>query len=274
MEKKELTLREMQIEETIMLKKIVDFCDAHNLKYYICGGTLLGAIRHKGFIPWDDDIDIMMPRREVERLEQIIKGRGDYLEKNIKFASCRLGNSNCTIIRVYNTEIEVDSNAKAKEEKYLWLDIFPIDGLPESKIKRNIKFFKATLLKKLSRIVENDSGHQEKTIKNLLKESVKNIIRYIFKNRESNLSKQLEKNAKRYDYDTSKYVGVITWGNGPEETMLHSEMEDFEVEFEGLKFNTMACYEKYLTNLYGDYMKLPPENKRKTHISKIVKIIE
>ena len=80
-----LSIDEIHKEEVKILKKFISFCNENNLIYYICGGTLLGAIRHKGFIPWDDDIDVMMPRKEFEKLEKLLNEKK--IAENFKFIS-------------------------------------------------------------------------------------------------------------------------------------------------------------------------------------------
>ena len=128
---KYLTLEEIHKEETEILKKFISFCDENNLTYYICGGTLLGAIRHKGFIPWDDDIDVMMPRNEFEKLEKILNEKK--IAENLSFISYDNGNMHYPFGKVINTNIKIDDSCvKDKLEQYLWIDIFPMDGIPES----------------------------------------------------------------------------------------------------------------------------------------------
>ena len=98
---KYLTIEEIHVEETKMLKKFIEFCEKNNLTYYICGGTLLGAIRHKGFIPWDDDIDVMMPRKEFEKLEKILNKKR--ISENLEFISYDNGNMNYPFGKIMNT---------------------------------------------------------------------------------------------------------------------------------------------------------------------------
>ena len=122
-------------------------------------------------------------------------------------------------------------------------------------------------------LIENKNS-EIVNFKTLFRQTLKKIIRIVLKNRATNIAKKIEKLAKKYDYDSSEYVGVVGYGYGSKEAMLRSEQEDFEVEFEGMKLNGISGYDKYLTNLYDDYMELPPIEKRKVHITKVIKNIE
>ena len=115
---KYLTLEEIHKEETEILKKFISFCDENNLTYYICGGTLLGAIRHKGFIPWDDDIDVMMPRSEFEKMEKILNKKK--IADNLSFISYDNGNMHYPFGKIINTNIKIDESCiKDKLEQFL-----------------------------------------------------------------------------------------------------------------------------------------------------------
>ena len=114
-----------------ILCEFAAFCDQNGLRYYLSGGTLLGAVRHKGFIPWDDDIDVMMPRNEFEKLEKILNEKK--IAENLSFISYDNGNMHYPFGKVINTNIKIDDSCvKDKLEQYLWIDIFPMDGIPES----------------------------------------------------------------------------------------------------------------------------------------------
>ena len=252
-------------EKRIILNILINFdcfCRDNNLKYYLSGGTLLGAIRHKGFIPWDDDIDVCMPRKDYEQLIKIFPKiyRNKFIlkcieYKNFKYPFIKIVNINTKIINKYvNNEMENN----------LWIDILPVDGLPQNnndlkRIYKSVKFYRKLLMLNFANIGEG---------KTLLKQVFKPLFilfaKFIGVNR---CITEIEKIAKAYDYDKSDYVGAITWGlYGVGERMKKSEFEKtVYVDFEGYKFPTFSCWDSYLKALYGDYMKLPPVEKRKTH---------
>ena len=131
-----LTLDEIHYEEKEILKETVKFLDEHNLTYFITYGTLLGAVRHGGFIPWDDDIDLVMARPEYNKFVEYLKEHGNKISGNLEVIGLELNNSDFPILKIINKNIRV--NEKDKADQYLWLDIFPLDATP----KDNAKFFK------------------------------------------------------------------------------------------------------------------------------------
>ena len=264
---KYLNTREIQLEEKKILDHVVKFLDKNNINYSLCGGTLLGAIRHKGFIPWDDDIDILMTRPEYDKLQELIKKDNSILGNNLYFHSMELNNSNMPFTKVYNHNIRTyDWRYKDKYEKYLWIDIFPIDGFPESdKVCKNW-FKKRNKIKKMymySKTTSKFLFHKKEYLKNIAKIIIK-FIATIFPKK--NYAKKIISLGKKYPYETSKYTGCYVWGYGPQEKMKKEDYEKYiDVEFEGTKYKGLKEYDKYLTNLYKDYMQLPPEEKRVTH---------
>ena len=133
---KKMQLREIKDIELDILIAFNKFCQDNNLKYYLSGGTLLGAIRHKGFIPWDDDIDVCMPRPDYERLMKIFPNI--YMNK-YKLKTISRKNFICPFAKIIDINTRVDFKYLNNIDKNLWLDIFPIDGLPKSK-KKQIEF--------------------------------------------------------------------------------------------------------------------------------------
>ena len=255
---KKLKLDEIKEIELEILLTFDKFCKENGLKYYLAGGTLLGAIRHKGFIPWDDDIDVCMPREDYERFLNL------YIdEKKYVLVSNSIGNFTAPFGGLQNAYTKVVSDYSEGESK-LWIDIFPVDGLSENldEVKRVYK--KCTFYRKILLLASAKIGEGKTIFNKYIKYILKPIAMFYGKQR---CVKNIEKIAAQYPYDESKYVGIVTWGlYGAGERMLKSEFEkSIEVEFEGHKFPAFSCWDSYLRGLYGDYMQLPPIEKRKSH---------
>lgn len=272
-----LNIEQIHIEQKNMLEEIDNFCKKEKVTYYICGGTLLGAIRHKGFIPWDDDVDILMPRPDYEKFHEILKKYNYHLNENLIFRSFKYNNLLLPFGKVMNTKLKMQTHYYENEfDNYLWVDIFPMDGLPENNKKTEKIYKKILFLRKILATIEVKDEIIENESRNKWIILPKKILRkyYNKKSRVIRLINKIDKISKKFDFETSKYVGGVLWGYGPQEKLLKSEVTNTKVVFEGMEVNTFSCYDKYLTNLYGDYMKLPPIEKRITHQIKIYRIGE
>lgn len=263
---KKISLQELQKIETDILLAFHNFCIKHSLTYYLAGGSLIGAIRHKGFIPWDDDIDTAMPRPDFMRLLEIVKK-----EKIDKFydVACEYSKSGLPsyVLRIYDTRTEL-SFGFSKENTTLgcWIDVFCIDGVETSKIRRKLHFREMRIALDLSILCTTKFGRKRRnkwaTVFQYALLPILPIVRLIGHKR---IDDWINRIACKIPYDGSEYVGVIGGRAGYKETMLKSRMNPpILVEFEGHNVYTMANYDEYLTNLYGDYMTPPPENERQS----------
>ena len=249
--------------ELSILKQFNAYCRAHNLKYYLAGGTLLGAIRHKGFIPWDDDIDICMPRPDYERFlhEFPLKNKN----KNLQICDVRFNNFDAPFSKLIATNtLVVNKYINNIANTKLWIDIFPVDGLPENidevvRIYRKCNYYRKMLL-----LCDANLGEGKTPFRKGLKYVLKPLCNLYGKKK---LINKLIEISKTYAYEQSDYVGTVVWGlYGAGERMLKTEFEKCViVEFEGYLLPTFSCWDSYLRGLYGDYMKLPPLEKRQTH---------
>ena len=253
-----LKIKQRELEILLSFDK---FCKKKCLKYYLAGGTWLGAIRHKGFIPWDDDIDICMPRNDYEFFVKNFSCNKSNLEVRCNL----LNNFGLPFTKIIDlntmTEFKFD---ESENNKHLWIDIFPVDGLPESINEVKFIYEKCKFYRIILMLMDAKLGEGTTFFKKYIKYILNPLAKLYGKKRCIN---KIEQIAKSNPYETSKYVGAITWGvYGIGERMLKSEFEkSVEVEFEGHKFPAFSCWDSYLKGLYGDYMQLPPIEKRKTH---------
>lgn len=257
-----MNLKDIQDTELQILKHFISICEKHDLRYYLAGGTLLGAVRHHGFIPWDDDIDVLMPRPDYDKLQKLSK---EVNVNNYRLASHELHNLNYPFCKIYDVSTAINKAFEDDEtEKHLWIDVFPLDGLPESDKETRQIFRKSLMMRKILTTVHSKDGTGKSQLKAMFKPVFKKIFsRFVgMKKAVSNI----DRFARSYSFDDHEYVGGIVWGYGPQEKMKKSEyIPVIKVPFEDIEANAPGCYEKYLTALYGDYMKLPPKEKRITH---------
>lgn len=254
---KEISIAEMRKIQIEILDKIDFFCKAHHLRYSLCGGTLLGAVRHKGYIPWDDDIDILMPRPDYEKFLT------DYRDKD-----------GAVVIQHYKNDITyplrwaraIDSRTKlvsVTSVSGVFVDIFPVDGLPSPE---EAKSYEQKLRKIKKHLVKATKYQSEALHKNALYLELKYFVKkLLFKSREKVLA-EYEELFNSYDFEKSEFAGAIVSRFGAKETLPSSVFKEYiELDFEGKQYSCLKNYDLYLKTLYGDYMQLPPEEKRKTH---------
>ncbi|WP_071142550.1 LicD family protein [Acidaminococcus timonensis] len=257
--------KEIKSRELNILLSFQEFCQKKHLRFYLSGGTLLGAVRHHGFIPWDDDIDVCMPRKDFEKLIDVYPK----ISQGYQLRAERLGNFSAPFAKIVDTKTVVETQYSTDNiNAQLWIDIFPVDGLPESLQQVRHIYKLCGFYRKLFTLADVKLGEGKTTFHKYAKYILKPLARIYGKKR---CTKKINELAQQYPYNTCQYVGAITWGlYGVGERMLKSEFEEqVMVEFEGHKFPTFSCWDSYLHGLYGDYMELPPVEKRQTHDMKV-----
>lgn len=250
-----------------MMSRFADFCDAHGIRYYLSGGTLLGAIRHKDFIPWDDDVDILVPRPDYRRLTELL--RNEFIGENYVAQNYDLTSRYCRA-HTRISDVRVVTVNESKEE-CLWIDIDPMDGLPTNQFKCALFLKRAKWIKYMNWMSRSSHWRGRTALRTV----VKPIVMLYAKLRGLDYwVEKLHRFAQTYDFDECAYVGGVATSMGPCERM---KKEDYlpvvEVEFHGRTFHAPKCWHAYLTSMYGDYMKLPPKEEQVFEHYEIVKWI-
>lgn len=256
----------------VLLHILKDFkacCERHGLKYMLCGGSCLGAVRHKGFIPWDDDADVMMPREDFEKIGKAILE--DYGEKYIVFDPKDYHILN---IALNGTEYNEIWNDDPNRRMSIFLDIYPIDNMPKGKKRlRSFRFYWA----KHANAFILDYKYPSKYIKDI--EQKEKTVRSYYRKRRflgclfnafggfAHYNRVVNKLAK-YKKETG-YLGIpCAIAYNREKFRAEVLTETTDAEFCGETFKIPKFYDEYLTNLYGsDYMVLPPPEKREVHVA-------
>lgn len=256
-------LSDKEIKKSIfeILSAFADYCDEHELRYYLCGGTLLGAVRHQDFIPWDDDIDILMPRPDYMRLQHLLEQQS--IAPHYQLKCVEKGNSLYPYGKIVDMRTKICSKFNHVDHA-LWIDLFPMDGIPDSIQKSNAILKKACRWKWMNVRAIYDMGAGTTRVRGILKMP---LVFFLRMRERDYYAKRLNAMAKQYDFDDCDYVAGIAWSNGPRERMKKADFVPYEdKEFHGRMFHAPACWDFYLKAMYGDYMKLPPENKRYAHM--------
>lgn len=239
------------------------FCEEHGLTYYLSGGTLLGAARHQGFIPWDDDIDVNMPREDCEKLMELSGGRiGDYELMPPNYSQRYFAYH----WKLYSEEILVAKRTKGGiggKVYPIFLDIFPIEGLPDTEAGNIEHYAEIKRRKDRVRHARNVRKYRGRNPYRILRNRVASRV-YRSIGVQPLFDKVIE-HATSIRYDESDYVGVMmTNVHTTEERVLKSEYSPVvRMEFEGHMLSCPAGYDTYLRQLYGaNYMHWLPVHKR------------
>lgn len=260
-------LRKMQLLELTILLEVKRICEKHKINYFLIGGTLIGAVRHKGFIPWDDDIDIAMPRDDYERFIQIAQQQlPSYLVVHYytinKYAPC-------TVLRIMNRNTTwVYKGSKKIKELYqgIIVDIEPLDGISSdfNAQKQLIKY--VSLLLKLDihwRYPISIHAHLKQKLFYLISLFLRPFLGFfLFANKITALLKKI-------DYEQSEYL--IFGDSGTISKRCYFD-EYVYFDFEDIKIRCPSGYHEYLRKCYGDYLQIPPEENRWEHADVIERI--
>lgn len=252
----ELTLAEIRAIEFDILKHFKLFCEQQGLRYYLSNGTLLGAVKYGGFIPWDDDIDVFVPREDYDKLLELYQNNDKYKlfsyerEPSYRFTFAKL----CDI-----TTIKEENNIDNGVQLGVDIDIFPLDSCTShmllSKVQRKIKIYQAGCV--LSKFVSSQGRAIYKRC----------IIGYCKMRKYHYFHKALTKIVEKEKALGESYKGCLMWPIYGKREIVSADVfaDTIEVNFEGERFSAPIGYDVYLRSLYGDYEQEPPKDKQKTH---------
>lgn len=249
------------------LAKIISLCDELSLDYFLIGGSLLGAIRHQGFIPWDDDMDIGMTRADYETFAKYApeKLRGDHYFLQTAYSDDAYGFSYMKLLDRF-TYIEEKGNVN-NARKGVFIDIFPFDRIPDDPALRRSQITRFKILD--SRIiVKAGYGLIDTPLRRHRSDPAPEKIDDL-----TELKKQREGIMRLYEHDHSNfYKNIASQYSYDREILSGTEITNLtKVPFEYLQVNVPTAYDAILTRMYGDYMTLPPENQRtEKHISRLI----
>ncbi|RHV69951.1 MULTISPECIES: LicD family protein [Clostridia] len=251
-------LRKLQLVELEMLQEVDRICRKNDIQYTLYAGTLLGAVRHKGFIPWDDDADIAFLPEEYEKFYQACKKDlnkekfflQDYRsDEYYRWGYAKLRRNNSSFIRTGQEHMKYHSG--------MCIDVFSLYSVPDNKIMRKLYYFMFFLIKKT---LYSEAGKVNE--KNAMIRLVYKILSKIPKGFVFSIAQKIicKKNTENVDLMYIANSPRCKYGI-PRRCLVNS----VDLEFEGTKFMSMSGYDEVLKMAYGDYMKLPPENQRESH---------
>lgn len=243
-----------------IMKYFDKICTENNLSYFMCGGTMIGAVRHNGFVPWDDDVDMFMPRKDYEKLmeiwpnvantEKYFLARTDF-KHNYHHAAMSIRDTETTFVNKHSVDEDI--------VHAMGIEIMPIDGAPRGKIARFFQLYNAFIfaLFNTQRLPDN---------KGKLVRYTTALVYGVFRGKKLRYKiwKRAEKRMSKYDWDdcdeVTELIGSIKG------MLLRHPKDDFEntirFQFEDFSVPVMKGYDRYLTHIFGNYMEYPPVEQR------------
>ncbi|GBG96544.1 LicD family protein [Lactococcus termiticola] len=263
MEKKhqEIGLAEIHKIQLNILKNVDEICRHYNIEYSLIGGSLLGAIRHKGFIPWDDDIDIMLTRDNYEKLFELLYN-DDVLPANLDVMDFRHKNAFQPYAKIFDNRTYFESDLDyVNTASGVYIDVFPYDALPDEKKKSNKFRMRSKYIDILLVAVIKRPWEKGKFLKNIFLK----FLHLFVKNKYESLVSKSTQYSRKYEKKETNSMGFIRSRYKNEH--FPKKIFDFyeDISFEQLTVRKIEDHKKYLGDLYGDYMKLPPMEDRESH---------
>lgn len=252
----------LQKKELEILNFIVSFCEKKGIEYFLSDGSLLGAVRHKGFIPWDDDIDLGMSRDAYDKFVEEFPG---YIKDTKYYLECTETKKDCVLnfAKVHDTSTQLIQSMVQDADNchHVFVDIFPYDAQPDNNVLANLQWMKGRaisfVLNVRNKIAREIAYHYPVKLMYQVLE-----IRYGRKSNDQ-LLEMRKKTTEKYNNSTTKYFRNIVLTRPGGNLILSKDIEKTSlVDFEGGKYCGPLDFDYYLTSSYGDYMTLPPVEKR------------
>lgn len=264
-DKKPLGLEEIKSIELNLLKYFHKICEQNKFRYSLGGGTLLGAVRHNGFIPWDDDVDVMMPRPDYDAfIKYCLQNKTPFIlhyyakDKNYINIDAKISDPSTFLID------KVRGNKKIKTG--IHIDIFAIDGLGKNENTAVAQFNRTSLKREVLNAMTWERFFRSKTHP-IYFEPIRFGVYVLSRlTNAQELLRSIDKINREVDFDRSKYAGCVTGAYRKKEIMKTSVFTSYiKMKFENEEFWCIKQYDAYLKKHYGNYMELPPEEKRQSH---------
>ncbi len=255
----ELTIDQLRARQLRLLGAVADHCETHGLRYYLCAGTLLGAVRHGGYIPWDDDIDLMLPRPDFEKL------CASFPASAPEGVSLRALSTSPTHVLPFakvcddQTRLEVESDII--KGLGVFVDVFPLDGWSDRKALRILQRASLKMLGQVMRVMHVVLRRQRTVLRNVLIGVAKVLLSVL---RPRWVAVAMQKVARLGEFDACTYGGVIVWGYRESVPVEAYGIPGHRI-FEDRSYDVPQDCDTVLRKLYGDYMLLPPEEARVTN---------
>lgn len=265
----EHTLRELQLCELQLVKAVLSICERHQLTVFMMGGTFLGAVRHKGFIPWDDDVDLGMSREDYETFLRVAPQelpQGYILRHFAKDPDMPYYPA-----QVVDPSFEIlDTSAQIAKTRSAWIDLFPLDGMPKGKMgcffhKYRLLYLRMMLkFSQFSQVVAVNLAHRPLHERILIA-----VGKHLHLESRLDTNKRMhliDRCLKKYPYETASQV-VNFMGAYKFREMFPKKIYDSlsEYPFEDLQLLAPSDYDTVLRQMYGDYMTPPPQNEQNKH---------
>ena len=273
----ESNVRRLQLAELDILKTFIAICDKHHLTYFMLGGTMLGAIRHKGFIPWDDDIDMGLPRADYDRFLQVAEKE---LKAPLQLHTTQNGKGlySYYYTRIENTDIQLIKKATINQTQIpVWIDVFPLDGVPDDDqqmlkwVKKCKRWKKVFSYSQASYTAATDERRKKRGRAESLLRSAFLALKLDRLINTQWAWKKLDRVARENDYATSRRIMNVCGAYGMKNIFDKSFFgEGALYPFEDIQVRGPKEYDKVLSQQYGDYMTPPDANHRERHYIEIV----
>ena len=260
-------LSSLQEQDLIILKEFQRICEAEGLRYFVVAGSMLGAVRHQGFIPWDDDIDVAMPRQDYDKFLRVAP---KLLPKGYRLETPRQRDHVTIVSTIISEKGGFTLNNAAKTlHTGAWIDIMMIDGVPDPGIRRTSHYYRYMALRALYQISHFDEVVDQNRERPMLEKA---IIRFAAATRiqrfvdSKKVNRRIERLMRSVPYDSSNYVATYCGIYRKNEIVPKSWYgKGTKYAFEDTEVYGLDDADKYLTQLYGDYMTPPADTAVSKH---------